>query len=365
MASVAPRSMPAGLSQMIQSNFSRRPLMTRSTPSSVRLSLSRVCEAGSRYRVSMRLSRMSACSSFASPLITLIRSNTTRRSAPMIRSRLRRPTSKSIMATFWPLCASAAPSAAVDVVFPTPPLPDVTTSTLAIVALLSRLIQRGDSHDLALQPGLRRPVAKRGVDFFRGLVVAIDGEQLRLDFLAVDPRGRIAVDSGHRPAAQRSVDVDRPAGDDLRAGSDRTQHGDVAFGKDDRLARAHRSFEQQRVDLRLGFALFERLGPRDHAGASAAQQRRHVRLEPIGFHTLDAEHANVALYETADEVSDRRPGEVDAGQVEHDRLSDEEAGRTCKRCVDLLQPPHDRNDGSKDERDVRTTAQPHLLTHWF
>ena len=32
-----------------------------------------------------------------------------------------------------PVCASAAPSAAVDVVFPTPPLPDVTTRTLAIV----------------------------------------------------------------------------------------------------------------------------------------------------------------------------------------------------------------------------------------
>lgn len=34
---------------------------------------------------------------------------------------------------FFTCCASAAPSAAVDVVFPTPPFPDVTTKTLAIL----------------------------------------------------------------------------------------------------------------------------------------------------------------------------------------------------------------------------------------
>ena len=61
MASVAPRSMPAGLSQITQSNFSRSSSMTRATPSSVRASLSRVCEAGSSESVSSRLSRISAC----------------------------------------------------------------------------------------------------------------------------------------------------------------------------------------------------------------------------------------------------------------------------------------------------------------
>ena len=55
MASVAPRSMPAGLSQMTQSNFSRSSSITRSTPSSVSASLSRVCEAGSRCSVSTPL----------------------------------------------------------------------------------------------------------------------------------------------------------------------------------------------------------------------------------------------------------------------------------------------------------------------
>src|SRR4029077_18976114 len=147
----------------------------------------------------------------------------------------RRPTSKSTTTTLSPFCASAAPSAAVEVVLPTPPLPDVTTRTLAIGNLLSRLIQRGNFHCVALQPGLGRPVAQRRVYFFCSLVVTIDGEKLRLDLLAIDSGGRVAVDARHRAAAERPVDVDRAAGDDLRARSDRTQHRDVALGKDDRL----------------------------------------------------------------------------------------------------------------------------------
>ena len=71
---------------------------------------------------------------------------------------------------------------------------------------------------------------KHRVDVFRGLVKAVDREQLGLDLLAKDPRGGVAVDAGHRAAAQRAVDVDRAAGDDLRAGADRAEHGDVAVG---------------------------------------------------------------------------------------------------------------------------------------
>src|SRR6266571_2154991 len=210
--------MPAGLSHSTQSNFVRSSAMILPTPSSVSASLSLVWDAGSNHRFSRRLSRIRACGSLATPCTTLMRSNTTRRSAPITRSRLRSPTSKSTTTTFCPLCASAAPSAAVEVVFPTPPLPEVTTSTLAIRDLLSRLIQRGNFHGVALQPGLRRAVAERDVDLFCSLVVAVDGEQLCLDLLAVDPRIGIAVDARHRTAAQRPIDVDRSAGDDLRAG---------------------------------------------------------------------------------------------------------------------------------------------------
>src|SRR6187431_1059803 len=306
MASVAPRSMPAGLSHRIQSNRLLSSSMTRPTPSSVSASLSLVCEAGSSQRFSSRLSRIKACGSLATPCTTLMRSKTTRRSAPITRSRLRKPTSKSTTTTFCPRWASAAPSAAVEVVFPTPPLPEVTTSTLAILDLLSRLIQRCDFHGVALQPGLRRTVTQRDVDFFCSLVVAVDGEQFGFDLLAVDPRTAIAVDARHRAAAQRAVDVDRSAGDDLGARPDRAEHGDVALHEDDRLTRTHRAFEQQRRRLRLGFGLGlrRRLVSRDHAGAAACQQRRHVRRKALFLHALDAEDADIALVEAVHEMSD-------------------------------------------------------------
>src|SRR5580704_4430669 len=159
MASVAPRSMPARLSQITQSNLVRKSLMTDATPSSVRASLSRVWDAGSKHSVSMRLSRMSACDNLAVPCTTLIRSKTTRRSAPITRSRLRKPTSKSTTTTFCPVRANAAPSAAVDVVLPTPPLPDVTTIIRAIPSpSTAETIQGLDDHSPSnLTPVFLRP----------------------------------------------------------------------------------------------------------------------------------------------------------------------------------------------------------------
>src|SRR4051812_19775402 len=138
----------------------------------------------------------------------------------MMRSRLRKPTSKSTTTTFCPACASAAPSAAVEVVLPTPPLPDVTTKTLPMLCLLRRLVQRCDFHDVAVQPGLGRPVAQRHIYFVRSLVEAVDRQQLRFDFLAINSRRRIAVDPRHGPPAQRAVNVDRSPGHDLRTGAD-------------------------------------------------------------------------------------------------------------------------------------------------
>src|SRR3981081_3953020 len=181
--------MPAALSPRIQSKLGRRSAMILPTPSSVRASLSLVWDAGSSHKLSNRLSRMRACESFATPCTTLMRSNTTRRSAPMTRSRLRRPTSKSMTTTFSPICASAAPSAAVEVVFPTPPFPDVTTKNLAILFLLCRLIQRCNFHDVALQQHLSWPIAQGGAYIFCSLVVAVDCQQFGLDFLTKNPRG--------------------------------------------------------------------------------------------------------------------------------------------------------------------------------
>ncbi|MNV44313.1 hypothetical protein D3C71_1360670 [compost metagenome] len=114
-----------------------RSLRTFSTPSLFSASLSRVCEAASTNRLSKRLSLISACFSVASPWTTLTKSYTTRRSQPMIRSRLRRPTSKSMTATFLPRRASPHAMLALDVVLPTPPLPEVTTMISAKGSLLN------------------------------------------------------------------------------------------------------------------------------------------------------------------------------------------------------------------------------------
>ena len=82
------------------------------------------------YRLSQFLSLMSACLSDTSPLMTLIMSYTTRRSQPMMRSRLRRPTSKSMTTVLLPRMARPLEKLALVVVLPTPPLPEVTTMRL-------------------------------------------------------------------------------------------------------------------------------------------------------------------------------------------------------------------------------------------
>src|SRR5882724_1737738 len=110
----------------------------------------------------------------------------------MIRSRLRSPTSKSTTTTVSPICASAAPSAAVVVVFPTPPLPDVTTRTFAILITPSRSIQCRDHHHIVVEPCLHRPAAEPSVDFLSCAVVAVDRQQLGFDLLAKDAGAGIA-----------------------------------------------------------------------------------------------------------------------------------------------------------------------------
>src|SRR5260363_243149 len=318
---MAPRSMPAGLSQITQSKLLRNSAITRPTPSSVSASLSLVCEAGSSQRFSSRLSRIRACGSLATPCTTLMRSNTTRRSAPMTRSRLRRPTSKSTTTTFSPACASAAPMAAVVVVLPTPPLPDVTTSTFAISQTSRYSVQSYDLHGMTFEPRLRGAAAQCGIDLLCGLVVAIDRDQLGLDLLAVDARGGIAVDAGHRAAAQRAVDVDGAAGDDLGAGRHRAEHGDVAVGKHDRLAGAHGLIEQQRGRLLQRRLL--RLDFLHRAVTAARQQRRHAEREPALLDAFEAEHTDVARFDALDEMRDGERAQIHGGEIEHNRRSEE------------------------------------------
>src|ERR1700683_937690 len=128
-----------------------------------------------------------------------MRSYTTCRSAPITRSRLRKPTSTSTTTTFSPARASAAPSAAVEVVLPTPPLPDVTTMTLPIWSLricvnptryrFNAASIHGRHHqDLAVEPSLDEPPPQRGIEILRGAVEAVDRQQLGLDLAAEDAR---------------------------------------------------------------------------------------------------------------------------------------------------------------------------------
>src|SRR6476619_227051 len=371
IASVAPRSMPAGLSQITQSNFPRISWMPLPTPSSVNASLSRVCEAGKSHSVSSRLSRMRACGSFAMPWTTLMRSKTTRRSAPITRSRLRSPTSKSTTATFWPVCASAAPSAAVDVVLPTPPLPDVTTRTLAMFAFSCMIsIQGCYRQDAVLEPALGSPVAEARVPFFRGPVIAVDRDQLGFVLAAKNPCTPIAHGTRHGPSAQRAVDVDRSTGDDFRARGHRTEHGDVAVGEDDGLARADRTFDQQRGR----FLALGRPGRRSRArvlggcrrcsfkarrGSPAFEQWRQRRAELIRMGALEAHDANAALGQALEQIADSRLAQRNAGQVEDDRSADEKVGRVPAPFVDFGQPRVERRGRREHERHEGAATESH------
>src|SRR5262249_11614588 len=134
--------------------------------------------------------------------------------------------------TFCPNCASAAPRAAVDVVFPTPPFPEVTTMTLAIVCISCDdcySVQRGEFQLIAFKPRLDRPVAQALVHRLCRHVIAVDCQKLGFDPAAENARACVAVRSRHGAAAQRAIDMDGSACHQLGAGADRAEHGHVAI----------------------------------------------------------------------------------------------------------------------------------------
>src|SRR5690606_29365409 len=124
--------------------------------------------------------------------MTLTKSYTTRRSQPMIRSRLRKPTSKSMTATFFPRRASPLAMLALDVVLPTPPLPEVTTMISAKTRLLefccaSPSVECGDLEFFVVQPDLHRLAVQVPGDIFQYFVVPGHGHQLGVEGAAEDP----------------------------------------------------------------------------------------------------------------------------------------------------------------------------------
>src|SRR5512139_1845846 len=114
--------------------------------------------------------------------MTLTKSYTTRRSQPMMRSRLRRPTSKSITAVLKPRSARPLAIEALVVVLPTPPLPEVTVMMVVTELPFFVRLERFDD-DLARvgQADLRRLLRHGGIRCgFEGAVHAGDRHEFRL-----------------------------------------------------------------------------------------------------------------------------------------------------------------------------------------
>src|SRR5688500_12659497 len=135
----------------------------------------------------------------------------------MTKSRLRRPTSKSIATVLSPCWARPVATLALVVVLPTPPLPEVMTTTLDTGRLLNALnersnelpnfllslplptgervgerihLERQESAIAVFEIGLHGATAQLGRDLFGHDVRAADGDQLRLQLLDEDARPR-------------------------------------------------------------------------------------------------------------------------------------------------------------------------------
>src|SRR5215469_1828961 len=169
-----------------------------------------------------------------------MKSKTTRRSHPMIRSRLRNPTSKSMTTVRCPRKANPAAKAAAEVVLPTPPLPDVRTITLpAKTAPLFPSIA-GDGQPLVDERDLHRETLLVGRELFADEIATGDADELGFEPAAEDPRLDITAGTGKRPAAQRTIDVDIAVGEDLRTRADRGGDDEIGAARVDLSARAHR-----------------------------------------------------------------------------------------------------------------------------
>src|SRR3984893_445766 len=230
-------------------------------------------------RFSLRLSLISAWLRLASPLMTLMKSKTTRRSQPITRSRLRRPTSKSITTVRLPRSARPVAKAAAVVVLPTPPLPDVTTTTLpkapSLLACMNRLPlapARQDRQPVVDQRHLRRVIAMLRRNRLGDEIAAGDRHQLRGEALGEDAGVLVAGGAGDGSAAQGAVDMDVAVGDELGAGAHCRNNDEIAALGIDLHPRAHGLGDEPRA-----WALGRRAA-RSGAGGAGAERRQIDRL---------------------------------------------------------------------------------------
>src|SRR5690554_3138230 len=264
----------------------------------------------------------------------------------MIRSRLRSPTSKSMMTVLYPRRASPVPMAALVVVLPTPPLPEVMTRIFGKMTFLTYLWIFGGAHKMlwpgavaADRPGpvtalqataygcfrmgkqylskscylqavplkcdLRRRLPQRlPAQVLGDLVLTCHRDQFGLQRLTEDPCPGIFTHPGQGAAAQRTVDMDVAVGKQLRAGAHRCQYYQVSTrciyllpgpnrrGNDPGRGRLGGSlFRRRRVggwllgnSLRLRFRGFQRLV----AAAPSRGQQHQARLLRQGAVILGA-----------------------------------------------------------------------------
>src|SRR3569833_1161220 len=166
----------------------------------------------------------------------------------MMRSRLRSPISKSMTATFLPRRASPQDRLAEVVVFPTPPLPEVTTmiSVNGGVSSNSLFIAKGGEHPasvadfgelqvIAREPRLNRHAGELRRNRFEHTEHAGNRHELSVEGLAEHPCVGVAMRSRHYAAAQRSVDVHATICHHFRASGHCSRDDQIAVTRVDAL----------------------------------------------------------------------------------------------------------------------------------
>src|SRR5438876_5160607 len=278
-----------------------------------------------------------------------MKSNTTRRSQPITRSRLRKPTSKSITTVLWPRMASPAAIAAEVVVLPTPPLPEVTTMTCPgfLLAMLAKRPSSSSPTDTGAgsaqarqnaqlivdERDLRRLLVIFRRDRFADEIAPGDADQLGLEAMREDARVDIARGAGDGAAAQGPIDVDMAVGYHLGAGAHWRQHDEIAATRVDLRARAHRLRHESRLPGRaiLAGAVLGAFSARASAAAgSHAEDREAGRRGEAALHGARVLHADRDQAMLAQELLQRL--EIGLGnaaeavpEIDHRRRPREEA----------------------------------------
>jgi hypothetical protein len=201
-------------------------------------------------------------------------------------------------------------------------------------------------------------------------VKAVDRKKLGFELAAKNPRAGIAR-TGDRPAPQRSIDMDRTAGDHLRARGHGSDHNHISLGMHDALAGADRTVQKQRIWLlrcrghcgrgtgvvgrrrgvgkrrrRIRRRIGKRSGGRrfrggggiiagDDAGLPPAQkQRRHREVEPGWLGAFDAHYLDVALGQVLQKLREALlAARLKNRDVEHNRPPEEKPRRTFEPSV--------------------------------